>query len=135
MIRILGYIALLVSTVGCPSEERAEPHIELYGITKPPPASTGTITTTDDVHAIELSQGVALAVRCWESCEDTYGACATPKLVVDDGTLLGIRPVYRLAGGDGELVLVAKRAGTTTLHVTSTCGSQSYLVRVDSRPR
>ncbi len=123
---------LLVALAGCPSDDPPQPRVELYGITKPPPASTGTIETDyfEDIHQIELSQGVALAARCWESCDTVYGACAAPKFSVADATLLDVRPVYHLNGGDGEVVLVAKRAGTTTVNVASTCGVQTYVVRV-----
>ncbi|MDQ3335904.1 MAG: hypothetical protein M4D80_12110 [Myxococcota bacterium] len=126
----------LVLLAGCPADEELEPQVTLHALTKPPPASVGTLTTNrfDEIYEIKLSQGVALAVGCSELCEAVYGACAAPELVAGDQALLGVRPLYRLNGGAGERVIIAKKVGTTTLTATSACGVQTYVVHITPRP-
>jgi Pilus formation protein N terminal region len=126
---------VLVLLAGCPTDP-VEPTVSLYALTKPPPASVGAVVTnrSDMIYEVTLSQGVALAVGCTESCADAYGACAAPVLTVNDPTVLDVRPIYRLNGNTGERVLVAKQVGTTTLFVSSTCGTEPYIVRVVARP-
>jgi hypothetical protein len=128
-------VLVLVLLAGCPADP-VERTVSLYALTKPPPASKGAVDTdrVDERYEITLSQGVALAVGCTESCETAYGACAQPVVTVADEALLGVRPVYRLNGRTGERVLVAKEIGTTTLTVSSTCGAQTYTVRIEARP-
>jgi hypothetical protein len=132
--KLVAAIALFALT-GCPQEPE-HPEVSLYGITKPPPASVGIVKTNrvDEIFEVTLSQGVALAVTCTESCREAYGSCVAPQVVADDPDLLGVRPVYRLNGGKGDRVLVAKQVGTTMLRVTSTCGTQPYVVHIEPRP-
>jgi hypothetical protein len=131
----MKFAAALVLLAGCPADEQV-PEVTLHALTKPPPASVGTVTTNriDEIFEIKLSQGVALAVGCSQSCEDAYGACATPKLVAADQTLLGVHTLYRLNGSAGDRVLVAKQVGTTTLTAMSVCGAQTYVVHITPRP-
>lgn len=131
MKRALGLLLL----AGCPADP-VESTVTLYALTKPPPASKGAVRTdrVDEVYEIRLSQGVALAVACSDSCEEAYGACPAPALAPNDPALLDVRTLYRLNGNTGERVLVAKNVGTTTLAVTSTCGTQTYRVIIEARP-
>ena len=101
---------LLVVLAGCPDPVERVDRIELVGITHPPPASTGVIRTRDsqgeDIYRIELSVGVALAARCWDTC-DADALCVLPAISAADPTLLDILPVYR-QGLHGEYALVAR---------------------------
>lgn len=127
-------IVSLAALAGCPAEPLA-PQITLHALTKPPPASVGSVTTDHDdaIFEIELSQGVALAIACSQSCEDAYGTCTSPTLTAGDAALLGVRPLYRLGGGGADHVIIAKQVGTTTLTAASACGVQSYVVHIMPR--
>jgi hypothetical protein len=126
---------LLLVLAGCPTDE-VEPQVTLYALTKPPPASVGAVTTNriDELFEIRVSQGVALAVGCTQSCEAAYGACTAPDLIAGEPARLGVRPLYRLNGTAGEHVIVAQQVGTTTLTATSQCGVQTYVVHILPRP-
>lgn len=123
---------LLVVLAGCPDPVERVDRIELVGITHPPPASTGVIRTRDsqgeDIYRIELSVGVALAARCWDTC-DADALCVLPAISAADPALLDILPVYR-QGLHGEYALVAKQPGTTTLHLATACVSADYQVTI-----
>ena len=125
--------ALVLALAGCPTDEPAPDRVELSGLTAAPPASTASIVSRDgngeDVYEIELSLGVAIATRCWDTCGPD-SACTLAKLTAQDPSILGVRPVYRGGRREGEFALVASRAGTTTLHVQTSCTGRDYRVTV-----
>ena len=77
MIR-LALLAGVVALAGCPSSDPPADDIILYGLTNAPPASKGTIVSSDlDGYTITLTRGVAIGARCWDSCD--YD-CIAPRI-------------------------------------------------------
>jgi hypothetical protein len=130
--RALGACAALAALAGCPASEGPD-RVELLRLTSAPPAGRASIVSRDgedrEIYEIELSLGAAVAARCWDTCEPD-SPCTLAKLAAEDPAILGIRPVYRAGNGDGEFVLFARGAGTTTLRVQASCTSQTYEVKV-----
>jgi hypothetical protein len=131
MRRTILVTMLAITATGCPDEPDPK-SVELFAITGAPPASLAKVTNneTDDIYRIELSVGVAIAARCWDSCDST---CASAKLTVGEDRLFGVRPVYRQNGGKSEFALIAKQPGTTTLHVETPCAARDYQVFISGR--
>lgn len=125
--------AAVLALAGCPMDEPPPDRVELSGLTNAPPASKASIVNRngdgDDVYEIELSLGVAIATRCWDTCGPDP-VCTFAKLTAGDPAILGVRPVYRGGHREGEFALVASRAGTTTLHVQTSCTGRDYRVTV-----
>lgn len=125
--------ALGLALAGCPTDEPPPDRVELYALTNAPPASKASIVSRDgsgeEVYEIELSLGVAIATRCWDTCGPD-SVCTLAKLTAHDPSILGVRPVYRGGPREGELALVARKAGTTTLRVQTSCAGQDYRVTV-----
>jgi hypothetical protein len=121
-----------LALAGCPGDPPPD-YVRIERITNAPPGSQASIANFDargrEIHEIELSLGVAVAALCWDSCEPDP-ACTLAKLTPADPSILGVRPVYRPGRPDGEFVLIASGAGTTTLHVQASCTSQTYEVTV-----
>ena len=131
-----GRVLLVASAIdvpllsGCPSETPAEDDLVLYGLTAPPPASVATITSSDTSgYTIVLTQGVAIAARCWDSCD--Y-ACVSPRFTSGDVDVLRVRPVWRSSTTEtaGEVALIASTPGTTELQIETACASRRYAVTV-----
>lgn len=119
---LFAFFPLLL--LGCPSTPVAQ-HAALYPMTGAPPARRLEVVTRDERHAITVSSGVAFGVVVSDSC----GGESTPTLEIADPNVLG---EHRLArnGGKREYVLVALRAGKTTVTIKAACTSQSYDVTV-----
>jgi hypothetical protein len=122
--------ALLAVLAGCPADTPLEDDIVLYGLTAAPPASIATIVSSDTSgYTITLTHGVAIAARCWDSCDYT---CVAPQLTSADTDVLRVRPVWRSAttSTTGEVALIASGPGSTTLRVETACSSRVYTVTV-----
>jgi hypothetical protein len=110
--------------VGCDPERQEE--ILIYATTGPPPARTATVKETDGQPVIQLSRGVVMGIRCWDSCD---GECVTPTFTAQEPGLVQALPTYRAGRLSGH-VLVGLKAGSTWLRVADTCAQRSYLVGV-----
>jgi hypothetical protein len=125
--------AAALALAGCPSDDPPPDKVEISAMTNAPPAGHAVIANRDadgnEIHDITLSLGVAIATRCWDTCAPD-ATCTLAKLTARDPELLGVRPVYRGGRRDGEFALVARRAGTTTLHVQTSCTSEDYRVTI-----
>jgi hypothetical protein len=121
----------LAALPGCPTEP--PDHVEIFRVTNPPPAAEASIVSRDglghEIYEIELSLGVAIAARCWDTCGPDW-ACTGAKLTAEDPSILGVRPVFRSGAPNDEFALVATGEGTTTLRVQASCTSQTYQVTV-----
>jgi hypothetical protein len=123
--------AVALGLTGCPDDKLPDA-ITLYGVTVAPPARTATLVSNDIEHTVQMSQGVALAFSCWDTCK---GSCEGPVFTVGDPAIADVRPVFRSAGGYPAWVIVAKTAGATTIRVTNACAEQTYSLTVtDDQP-
>ena len=123
---VLCTLAVALGATGCPEDN--PPHtITLYSVTVAPPARTATLVSTDLEHTVQMSQGVALAISCWDTCT---GGCESPTFSVSAPAVADVRPVFRAAGGYATWVIVAKTAGTAQIHVTDACAEQAYSLTV-----
>jgi len=124
--RVLIGITALVLLAGCPTHRPDE--IGLYATTGAPPARTARfIEQIPDRPVIEISRGVVMGIRCWDSCD---GACVWPDFTVADPTLIQVLPTYRAGAASDGFVLTTLEAGISTLVVADACARQSYVVRV-----
>ena len=124
-------VPLAVLLAACPESEPLPDAIGLGRTTAPPLAATATIVTDDPDGApdlVEMSVGVAIAARCWDTCDAT---CVKPTIESADPAVLEVRPVYRQNDTtESDRVLVATGAGTTRLTVRSACTTRVYPVTV-----
>ena len=129
--RAIAIPAFALLLAACPDHEPPPDAIGLTRITAAPPAATATIVT-DDLNgapdSVELSVGVAIAARCWDTCDST---CIRPAIESADPAVLEVRPVYRQSDTtESDVVLVASTPGTTRLTVRSACATRVYAVSV-----
>lgn len=106
--------------------------VGIYELTPAPPGKSATILedepSFEQDRGITLTRGVALATRCWETCEYL---CREAELVTADPTTLMVRPLLRQGQTpDVEFTLLALKPGTTTLTVRTRCGVKDYPVTV-----
>lgn len=120
LLALLLTVTCMSMVAGC---EDYPDYVEVSAVTGAPPSRTAHITNSETEHSIHLSKGVALGLRCYDSCD---GACIAPQFVIGDQTLLEAHEAY-FAGSAGH-VLFAKEAGTTTLVVDTTCAHRIYTV-------
>lgn len=128
---VLG-LGFLVCISGCPVEGY-DPQVALYGLTAAPPTKTATLDNSmEQLRTIDLSLGVAMAVRCYSYCEEapSYDACADVTVVSDHPTVVRVDPVYNLGGSTDRFVLSGVGAGTTNVVITTDCGTRQYLTTV-----
>ncbi|MEL6181214.1 MAG: hypothetical protein AAFS10_19815 [Myxococcota bacterium] len=126
----LGMLALVPMAVACQQ-------VELQPLTNAPPTREASVDQKN--HRIRLSEGVAMAVRCWDSCDTN---CRGARVTVS-GTQVHVHRAYRLAelGGSNVayqpdkqseevFVLIGQERGDGKVKVESSCTSQSYNVSV-----
>jgi len=123
---VLCTLAVALGATGCPVDNPPDT-ITLYTVTVAPPARTATLVSTDLEHTVQMSQGVALAISCWDTCK---GSCESPTFAVSDSAVADVRPVFRSTGGNATWVIVAKSAGTAQIQVTDACAEQTYSLTV-----
>lgn len=118
-------VALSASTLvaGCP--DPYTDYVEVSAVTGAPPSRTAQIINRVDEHAIRISRGVALGMRCYDTCD---GQCIAPQFLIADQALVEVREAY-FAGSAGY-VIFGKAQGTTTLTVDTTCSNQVYTVTI-----
>jgi hypothetical protein len=124
LLLLTAVVALGVT--GCPHDE-VQDTITLFSQTVAPPARTATLVSTDVVHTVEMSQGVVLAIGCWDTCK---GTCEGPIFTVSDETVADVRPVFRASATYPTWVIVAKSAGSATIQVANACATQTYTLTV-----
>ena len=118
--------ALALSGLGCPTDRPDE--IGLYATTGAPPARTARFDEQYPSRpVIEISAGVVLGLRCWDSCD---GTCFRPDFTADNPALIEVLPTYRAGGASDGFVLTALKDGITSLVVANSCARQRYVVRV-----
>jgi len=127
----LALIALGLASLGANDCQTTTPdEVAIYTLTAAPLGRTALVQEADRTipreARVQLTRGVATAVRCWDTCEYT---CVEPKLVSADPTVLAVRPLLR-PGMSGEFVLVAVKSGTTTVTLESDCATKTYPVQV-----
>jgi hypothetical protein len=118
----------LVLLAGCPDPEHP-PEVWLYGMTGAPPSGHAKIVNDDhgNTYSIDLSTGVAIAAQCSNNC----GTQCVPTITVGDADTLEVRPVYRVNTQPGQVALIAKQPGATSLVVEDHCGgTRTYFVQV-----
>jgi len=120
---VLATLSAATLVAGCPNPY--PDYVEVSAVTGAPPCRTARITNRVDDHAIHISRGVALGMRCYDTCD---GQCIAPQFLVADPALIEVREAY-FAGSAGH-VIYGKASGTTTLTVVTTCSSQRYNVTV-----
>jgi hypothetical protein len=117
-----------VGLLGCPREGPAE--VMLLQKTWAPPTLTATVVDNHEVQEIRLSPGVAMAVGCWDTCDNWELSCENATVTSADETIVAAHDVYR-RGHDPTFVLSASSPGVTTVTVRTACGTQSYRTIVD----
>ena len=112
---------------GCPAPGPDE--VSLLARTAPPPAKTARVTHDREFEefTVVLSDGVAMSVGCWDNCDYT---CESPTFSSADPSVLEVRPITRLTGSTEDHLIFGAAPGSTTLTVSSQCGSQTYQVTV-----
>ena len=121
-------LLLLAFLAGCPDPEHP-PEVWLYGMTAAPPSGRAKIVNDDhgNTYSIELSTGVAIAASCSNNC----GTQCVPTITVGDRSMLEVRAVYRVNAQQGQVALIAKQPGATSLVVEDHCGgARTYFVQV-----
>jgi hypothetical protein len=128
-IYIIAFAVLALA--GCPDHDDPS-YVQIGGITSVPPNSTGTITNDfeDDIHRVTMSMGVAIAARCADYCPERRDSCAGFRVDSADPTILDTRTLFRGGRQPTEVVLIAKKAGTTKLRVETVCAALDYDVNV-----
>jgi hypothetical protein len=122
----LAVAALALGSLGCPTNRPDE--IGLYATTGAPPARTARFDERYPSRpVIEISAGVVLGLRCWDSCD---GTCFRPDFTADNSALLEVLPTYRAGSASDGFVLTALKDGITSLVVANGCARQRYMVRV-----
>jgi hypothetical protein len=123
---VTGMAMTLALLAGCPTDRPDE--IGLYATTGAPPARTARFIEQIPSHpVIEISRGVVLGIRCWDSCD---GACLRPDFTAADPTQIKVQATYRAGATTDSFVLTALKDGITTLVVADACARQAYVVRV-----
>lgn len=127
MTRLILAALAMATLTACPPIE-GDPYVGLYAVTGPPPSREARVRTnaTDEALEITLSSGVAMAVRCSDSCD---GACVAPRFDTRD-EVLQVHDAYLLRGGPSAHVLVGGRPGVTELRVSTGCAEATYRVTV-----
>ncbi|MCC6623735.1 MAG: hypothetical protein IT385_20925 [Deltaproteobacteria bacterium] len=104
--------------------------VSIYTFTAAPLGASALVQERDPTipreARVQITAGVALAVRCWDNCDYT---CVEPRLVSADPSTLAVRPLLR-PGMTGEFALVAVKSGSTTLTLESDCATKTYPVEV-----
>lgn len=116
---LLASLALLG---GCPTERPDD--VILYATTAAPPSGRALVSNRDGDERIELSRGVAIAARCWDTCGDV--PCADLRVTIDDPALATAHAVYRATGATPEVVLVANAPGRGVVRVRTSCVERVY---------
>ncbi|MFO0750662.1 MAG: hypothetical protein U1F43_34080, partial [Myxococcota bacterium] len=77
----LATLALAATGLGADCSTTTPHEVAMVNLTQPPAGRVGFITEEDrdldTVRAVKLTRGVALAVRCWDSCDYV---CTEPTL-------------------------------------------------------
>ncbi len=130
--RALAALLPTLLLTACPVEE-VEDRAGLYAITAAPPALEARVNNTPDaVPTITLTEGAALGVACWSTCEDE---CEGASLTAEPEDALEILPAYatRYTYSD-NFVLIAKKRGAFSLRVETSCATTLYRVDVPAQP-
>ena len=123
MMLAISCLACVPLLGGCPRKDM-RPEIHLYQTTGAPPARKATI---HQENIIEISRGVVMGVRCWDSCGTQ---CFAPHITPADSALLSVRQTYRSGAAQQEYVLIGLKQGRTRLHLTNGCATTSYQVTI-----
>lgn len=130
---LLVALPLLLTAVACQE-------VELQPLTNAPPTREASVDEKN--HRVRLSEGVALAVRCWDSCDvNCRGAkvtSASPNIRVHRAyrlTELGQTDPYNQGYQPDKqreevFVLVGQEVGEARVKVSSSCSSQEYKVAI-----
>lgn len=122
---LLGLVPCATLLAGCPTTDE----IALGQTTDAPPTQTAYLSndSNGDGYYVVMSPGVAMGVRCWDSCTNT---CDGATLTSSDAAVLSIIEVDP-ALTSPRFVLTSRQAGTTLLEVASACATQTYSVTVE----
>lgn len=130
-------LTALVALTGCPYEEYPD-YVRLYPRTQAPPAATAELEHDDnrEIHTVNLSKGVAMAVSCSSSCDD---GCEVFQIDASPPDLVDVRPAYAPSTGsyyylDNMMILVGKTKGSGAITVTTSCATQTYTTTVTPAP-
>ena len=122
----------LTAVLGCPTEEYDE-EVALYATTGPPPSMIASIENRENVERIELSKGVVLGARCWES--DYENDCGGVDIIVNPPGLLDVRSAYLLRGDAyKDWVLIGKEKGSGSLTIATPKATKVYPLVVHAPP-
>ncbi len=118
-------LAAVASLAGCPNTDE----IALGQTTAAPATKTAYLNNDEDGtgYYLNISPGVAIGVRCWDSC--SY-ACDGAVVTSNDDAVLSILDADP-ALASPHYVLVAHALGTTQLEVRNACATQIYSVTVE----
>lgn len=130
--RVAGLALVFALSVGADCDPERAADVALYTTTGAPPTAVARLQEADAERGrdarIELSSGVVLAVRCWDTCDYT---CDRPELIVGDASVLSVLEVERLGSRSPEYALVAHQPGSTTLRVRTSCFEKTYQIDVE----
>ncbi len=117
-------LLLACVTSGCPSAPVPK-QVAMYPLTGAPPARRLEVVNKENQHTVTVSSGVAFGVMVSDACE----LSSSPTLEIADPTVLGQHRLAR-TGSNREFVLVAARAGKTTVTIKAECATRTYEVTV-----
>ncbi|MBK9071708.1 MAG: hypothetical protein IPL79_12010 [Myxococcales bacterium] len=117
--------SVVLALAGCPTTDE----IALGQTTAAPATKTAYLNNDEDGtgYYLNISPGVAIGVRCWDSC--SY-ACDGAVVTSNDDAILSILDADP-ALSSPHYVLVAHTIGATQLEVRNACATQIYSVTVE----
>lgn len=121
----LAALGGLLALAGCPTTDE----IALGQTTAAPATKMAYLNNDEDGtgYYLNISPGVAIGVRCWDSC--SY-ACDGAIVTSNDDAVLSILDADP-ALSSPHYVLVAHQVGATQLEVRNACATQIYSVTVE----
>ena len=120
---------------GCPQQDH-EAEVALVAETGAPPTLSAELVHSDEVHTIRMSEGVAMAVNCWDYCTPrprNARSCSGFEVTSDNKDVITVREAFR-ANGKPTFVLSAAQPGIATVTAHTACGSQAYTAKVEPAP-
>ena len=128
--KLAAVLLIVTASVACQE-------VELQPLTNAPPTREASVDTPN--HRVRLSEGVALAVRCWDTCDSN---CRGARVTASNPRVR-VHRAYRLAdlnpdpysqgynnNKESVFVLLGQERGESSVKVESSCGSQTYSVSV-----
>jgi len=128
---LLLALALLPLLTACPDDPYPD-KVRLYQTSGAPPSLTASLDNDPDAPRLDLTVGVAMAVRCWES---NINDCEQVTVTMDPPDVLAVHDVDVLSGyPQHAFALVGLKKGSGVLTVKTPKATGYYTVFVEPPP-